>query len=214
MKYFLSLILLVSYARADVFSDLVAKTSSVFSGVADVDASNPHNMGFETLLTNQKVFLNLSVTHLNSSFYTIVNSDSSKNKKKLTPPEININNLQLSLDGSTSPTASCDGGDVSESDTSCTSKECNPTQRIISQCNDSNCWDVNPSTDRLLVSPLSEKFWLSSRVDISDCIPSNVAGEKHVFGMTIQNTSSSVLNGGSIHYALVLVNSVATTVKK
>lgn len=212
---FLIGLLLSSKIYADEFTDLAKRTASVFSTVAEIDANNPHELPFEILLTNQKIFLTVSATHLNSSFYTLVNSDASKSQKTVTPPPvIHVNNLRFLLDNSYNTTATCDGNDVVSTDTSCAGKDCNVTQRVISACNDSDCWKTASTTNRSLTSNISEDFSLNARVNISDCLVNNVAGYKHALKLTVSNTSSSVLNGGTVNYALILQNDVSESKRR
>ena len=194
------------------FIDLAKKTRSVFSGNANVDANNSLKVTFETLLTNQKVYLSLSASKLNSSVYTLINSDANivfRKKSLTTPPVINVYDLKVEVDSHLTSPSLCNGSDVVGGDTSCAGKSCTITQRVISQCNADDCWESSPSTDRDLTSLVSEPFKLKTAVEITSCIPSNIAGQKHELEMTVQNESTSLLRGGSVHYSLILQNDVS-----
>lgn len=205
--FFLITILFTICANAN-FEELAKKTSSTFSIVTDVDSQNAFSMSFETLLTSQKVYLLLSSTHLNSSFYTIVNSDSEAKLKKIVAPEIHINNLLVRIDSAETEPDSCDGSDVQTSDVSCETRQCTISQRIISQCNIDDCWKTDAATDRDISLPLSEAFSLKSKINISDCVVNNIAGQKHELSMSVTNQSASILNGGTIQASLILQNDV------
>lgn len=199
------------------FIDLAKRTNSIVSGHGDIDYNNPLGVEVETTLSNQRVFLFLSARHLNTSFYTLVNSDSvSKNKKteKITPPKIVVNNLKISVDGSENPTSTCDGVGIGPSDTSCTGKNCNIAQRIISSCNDLDCWSIDPTTDRTLLNGINGVLHLKEKIEITDCIQNNSAGQKHEFVFTVDNISPTVLSGGSIQYSLILQNDISSSTKR
>ncbi len=216
LKYIFLSIIITNYALGAVseqdFIDLAKKTRSIFSGQASIDASNALNSSFETLLTNQKVYLQISASKLNSSVYTLINSDSSSLTGKstlITPPVINVYDLNIKIDPSVSMPSQCDGSGIVGADTDCTGKNCTITQRVVSQCNADDCWESSPTTDRSLTALVSEPFKMSSEVEITSCIPNNIAGQKHELEMTVANESSNLLRGGSVQYSLILQNDVS-----
>ena len=215
MKYLTILLALISlniWAEVTIeeFMNVAKQTSSVYSGTVDVDYNNPASIQFETLINNQLTYLMISATHLNSSLYTVINSQTSKKSKDLpNPPVVNINDLDIAFAGT--QTATCDGTGIATGDKTCvTGKNCTISQRIISSCNATDCWATNPTTDRDLVASLSEKFSLNSKIDISDCVPSNTQGFKQNLNMTVADG----LYGGTINYAVVLQNDTASSVKR
>lgn len=217
MKYVFFVLLILSFKALaqDPFIELVKKTASVYSVSSDIDAANDSEIFFETLLSGQKVYLITSAKHLNSSVFTLVNADPEFSKRrKIDPPIININNLTVEVDGSVTPTASCDGSGVVASEYSCSGENCTVAQRVISKCNELNCWKLDSSTDRELISPLSEQFGLSEKIDITDCIPNHTAGEKHTLTLKVTNVALGNLAGGSLNTILILQNDVAELSKR
>jgi hypothetical protein len=192
----------------DPFINLAKKTFSVYSGNSDVDASNSATLGFETLIDNQRVYLNLGATKLNSTFFTLVNSEAALKSAVRSTSPIHVYNLQIKLNPSVAATAACDGSDVIAADTSCTGKKCSVTQRVISQCNADDCWVNNPTTDRSLTAMISEPFQMKAKVEVSACVANNVAGVKHVLEFSVANESASSLRGGSLNYSLMVQNDV------
>jgi len=190
-------------AYPNEFINLVKKTESVYSQNFEVDANNPGNIYFETLLNNQKAFLTVSASYLNSSFISIINTDASSMKANR---NVHVHDLIFIVDEEETPSESCSGVGIQESDTNCEEKNCTITQRVISQCNISQCWTNNPSSPRELLEPVSENFILLDRVDISDCIPNNIGGIKHKMKMSVQNSGPTNLNGGTINLNLHLKN--------
>ncbi len=194
MKYLLILLLSVSSSFAsDELIAQIKKTSSVYNSTVQIDASNPASSEFELMLTNQVAYLKIKAQKLNTSTLTVINSDSGA--KRISIPTINVHNFKATLDSDVVATT-CDGSDVIADDTSCAARACNVTQRIISACNDSDCWESTPTTDRELVSEVSEAFNLASKVEISDCFADKFAGSKHQLVFSNENTSSS--NGRNI----------------
>ena len=208
-------VLFTSSVFANEFIDLAKRTSSVYSQVSDVDFHNPGNVNFETLLSNQKVYLAVSATKLNSSFITIINSEASSSKKILNNDKvIKVHDLDLVFDTSATASNSCNG--ILDSQTThydCFSKNCNVKQRVVSKCNETDCWESNPTGNRPVTAPLSENFKLLSKVDVSDCVPNNIAGQKHSLNITVKNDSASNLRGGSVQTVLWVQNDIYTPSK-
>lgn len=208
---------LTTNAFAD-FIDLAKRTSSVISTSTELDANNPHSFFFETMLTGQKVYLSLSSSKLNSSVYTLVNTDDVGSFRKTrsfpVPPVLYVKNLVIKIDDNVGVPSTCNGAGIGASDFSCEGKACTVNQRIISSCNQTNCWKTDATVDRNLISELSGQFEMKERIDISDCIPNNISGVKHTIGLTSNNTSNSILNGGTIQYSLFQQNDVSENFRK
>lgn len=189
------------------FIALAKKASSVYSGTAQVDINNSEKMAFETLLNNQKIYLSISASKLNSSVYTLINSEANLLKKKVVrvlppPPILEIGNLVLSID--TGNVCSSTGNIPAGADTSCTGKDCSITQLVISKCNEDNCWATNSGSDRTFSEGINGSFNMTSNVDISKCLTNNNEGIKHVLNLN----ESTPGKGGTIQYQITVVNDV------
>lgn len=207
---FLFSFLIINCSYAQDFISLVKNTESVYSQVMDIDASNYGKLNFETILSQQLVYISASASKLNSSFISLINSDSQS--KRIYTKDIYVKNLQFLVDfGETAPTTCNGSGIIANSDTSCVGKNCTINQRIISKCNEEACWSSSPSTPRYLSSQISESFALKGRVNISDCIPNNYMGQKHSLKATVDNTSTTILNGGTVRVNIFLKNDSYTT---
>ncbi len=205
---FVFCLLLASYSYGTVDELLIKmlkESRSVYSGNCDIDAKNNLKIAFETTLTNQKVFLRLDVAKLNSAFLSVVNS-TSESKNNFTVPEVQVNLLSVTVDGQT--TSQCNGSDILADDISCTSKSCTIVQRLISDCNENDCWTVDSSIDRKLAAGINESFSLSNDIDISNCVTNNIQGTKHVILVETQDVAAGTPSGGTINYSLSLQNDV------
>lgn len=200
------------FVKAEVtnqdFVSIVKKTRSAYVGNSDIDAENYAEILFENTLSNQRLFFRLSADKLNSTAFTLINSGSSLVKNTMEPPVVHVYNLGFDLDNQATLPGSCDGHDVTSGATDCGVLACTVKQRIISQCNADDCWDVNPSADRELVSNISESFSMQSEIEISDCLTNNISGQKHSLKITSENESTSLLRGGTVSYSLSLQNDV------
>lgn len=209
----LAMTLLSNAVFADTFIELAKKTGSNYTMTSDIDENNSTSLGFEILLSGQKALLAVQAKKLNSSVFTLVNSDPAlKSKVKSLPPVINVNNLEFGIDQDLTPTPACDGSGTSG--TSCASGNCNMTQRVIAACNQSNCWDEDSSTDREVTGQLSEAFNLRTLIDVTTCIPGNLAGQKHTLDLKVTNASATVLSGGTLNLTLMLKNDVLEAGRK
>ena len=191
----------------DSFIQLAKKTASVYSGTSQIDVNNNEQVSFETLLNNQKVYLTLTATKMDSTVYTVINSEAnlSKSKKNRTlplPPVVLLGNLGISLDSNGH--CSNHGTAATGIDTNCTAKDCTIKQLIISKCNETNCWGQDSSTDRKFFQGLSGEFSLVEKLDISKCLTNNNEGVKHLMTFTESETNK----GATLRYQLSVVNDV------
>jgi hypothetical protein len=191
------------------FINLAKKTSSTYSGSAQVDENNSEKVAFETLIDDQKVLLRVSVSKLNTAAYTVINSGANLAKKTFkkfkslpNPPMVIPGNLNITVD--TNSLCSSLGTTASGSDTSCTGKDCTVKQLIISKCNATNCWKEDSSTDRLFSTGIAEEFDLLEKVDISNCLTNNNEGVRHELNFS----ESESLKGGTVNYQVIVVNDI------
>lgn len=201
----LSFISMVNAATIEDFIQVAKKTSSVVSGVSEIDSNNSDSTQFETSMDSQKVYLEIASKKLNSSVYTLINSDANlveifkKDKALPAPPVVLLENLDIQVDDNA--LCSSTGASVGPADTSCTDKNCTLKQLVISKCNETECWSENPSTPRLLVDNLEGAFNLAEKVLISGCLTNNNEGVKHNFSISEAGNS-----GGTVNYRVTLQN--------
>jgi hypothetical protein len=206
---FVSLIinLSVAYSQDEAFLNFIKKTTSVYSGSASIDIYTSRAVQFETTLDNQKVFLLFSSTNLDSTVFTVLNSNppaaptTNKNLTVSSPPEVKLGPLTIALNDLTEPTSTCDSSDVLENDKFCAGRKCNIHHRLVSKCNETNCWESLSTYDRGLWEWRKlGNIKLTSKIDISDCLPGSVAGQKYNLRF-ITDT-----DGGTIQYTIILQN--------
>lgn len=192
-------------ATIEDFIEVAKKTSSVVSSVSEIDSNNGDSAQFETSMDNQKVYLEIASKKLNSSVYTLINSDANlvelfkKDKALPAPPVVFLENLNIQVDDNA--LCSSAGSAVEPTDTSCTDKNCTLKQLVISKCNETECWSENPSTPRLLVGNLGGAFNMADKVLISGCLTNNNEGVKHT--LNVSETGSS---GGTVNFRVTLQN--------
>lgn len=196
----MKLILISIFLSSNLFA-----VSAIYNSSMQVDANNEGQVHFETLQSSQKVELSLQVRKLNTAFISALNSDSAKKLEQTRASEVKVNNLSIVVNNTVA--SNCDSSDVTASDTLCGVKKCSIAQRVISKCNETDCWIDNPATDRLLTSELSENFNLIDRVDISSCISNNNIGYKHLMKFSVQNQATNILAGGTVQATVFLSES-------
>ena len=212
MKY-LILIILVSFNafavdNVESFILLAKKTSSIYSGTSQIDKNNSETIPFETLIDNQKVLLRLSVSKINTTSYTVINSEANLSKKKKTihslpnPPVVLPGDFNIVIDSNN--LCSSTGTVASGSDTSCVGKDCTIKQLVISKCNATNCWKENSSIDRVFSAGISEEFDLLEKIEISNCLTNNNEGVRH----QLTFSESASLKGGTVNYQIIVVNDI------
>lgn len=199
------------FADDQMLLDLIKKTSSIYSGVVSIDDDNSSEIQIETTLTGQKVFMQLSSRKLETTAYTLINNDPANSTKKIIArPSVYLGNVQVLINNISEPTLTCNGSDVLSADTSCVGRKCTVVQRIISKCNEENCYlpegGQNPAEDKTLLSSNLGALRLNSKIDISDCLTNNVEGSKYVIKFTTQGTGAAAKSGGTIQYSIILQN--------
>lgn len=203
----LSMIYTSVYAETSIetFIELAKKTRSVYSQVSQIDKNNSSNMFFETLLSDQRIYLHLSATNINSTAVTVINADASsllKNKALPTPSEIHFSNLNVMVDGSEGNT-NCDGSDVVDGDKSCAGKKCTYKQLIASKLNEALPVESQKNLLKATLE-LSGPFDMLEKIDITSCVDNNFPGKKHT--LELSEVSGVDYKGGQIHATLILPN--------